>query len=144
MLVTFHDLDNRGCHVHEIKRSVSFIRACQPVKAGSTGKAECSSDRNRNAHQKTQVLIKKFGAGRREDGSLVFPFCSHTGCSCQTRDEGRARCNEQDYWGRLAGTVRYQRKSSQRWTALPFLLFIACAPRVTQLTLLLSNPIIIH
>lgn len=41
-------------------------------------------------------------------------------CSRQVDTEGTAQCNEQDYRGRLAGIVWYQRKSSQRGTALPF------------------------
>lgn len=40
--------------------------------------------------------------------------CSHNGCCCcQSHNRGTAQCNEQDYQGRLAGIVWYQRKSSQ-------------------------------
>lgn len=49
----------------------------------------------------------------REEDFVSLLFCSHTGCCCQSQSRGTAQCNEQDYQGRLAGIVWYQRKSSQ-------------------------------
>lgn len=48
-----------------------------------------------------------------EDEFLSLLFCSHAGWCCQSQDGGTAQCNEQDYQGKLAGIVWYQRKSSQ-------------------------------
>lgn len=93
----FKKKQNKKTHILQQKHHTNF---------SSTGAS---------ADKKVQVLVTASLRCWRacEDDFLSLLFCSHTGCSCHPHNRGTAQCNEQDYQGRLAGIVWYQRESSQ-------------------------------